>query len=53
MGRRSLEATARDEGPEDRTRKGRRSLFFAAEECQGRKIEAWTEALKKAIADET
>ena len=43
-------ATARGEGPEDRTRKGMRWLFFAAEECQGRKIKAWTEALKKAIA---
>ena len=51
MGRRSLEATARGEGPEDRTRKGMRWLFFAAEECQGRKIKAWTEALKKAIAE--
>ena len=50
MGRRSLEATARGEDPEDRARKGRRWLYFAAEECQGRKIEAWAEALKKAIA---
>ena len=53
MGRRSHEATARGEGPEDRTRKGMRWRFVAAEESQGRKIEAWTEALKKAIADET
>ena len=50
MGRRCLEATARGEGPEDRARKGRRWLFFAAEECQGRKIKAWTKALKKSIA---
>jgi len=50
VGRRSHAATARGEGPEDRARKGRRWLYFAAEECQGRKIKAWTEALKKAIA---
>ena len=50
MGRRSLEPTARGEGPEDRARKGRRWLYFAAEECQGPKIKAWAEALKKAIA---
>ena len=50
MGRRSLEATARGEGPEDRARKGRRWLYFAAEECQGRKIKSWTKALKKSIA---
>ena len=46
----ALRRGARGEGPEDRTRKGRRWLYFAAEECQGRKIKAWTEALKKAIA---
>ena len=43
---------ARGEGPEDRTRKGMRWLFlFAAGEGQGRKIKAWTEALKIAIGE--
>ena len=51
QGRRSPEeAPARGEGPEDRRRKGKRWLFFPPEDCQGRKIKAWTEALKKAVA---
>ena len=47
----ALRRGARGEGPEDRTRKGRRWLFFFAVEKGRGKIKAWTNALRKSVED--
>ena len=46
-----LRRGARGEGPEDRTRKGRRWLFFFAVTKGRGKIKAWTNALRKSVED--